>query len=569
MPVSYNTIDPGAAKKVQNGTSGRVMDSIARLGMSPRQQDLNRMWAAYRGLQYASRKVGWDGMESVRGVDAEAIATAGFIPPGYYDAGATFPLKFRRPSAPYHLRKVVVDRFSGLLFSERRHPRLVVEGDPETEDYVRTLAEVARLWPAMVMARTYGGAMGSVALGFQFLEGRPLVEVHDPRWTHPTFKDRYQLVLESVEKRYMYPVDERDEETGAWKQVAYWYRRVIDETSDTLYQPCKVDNEEPVWKVANKVTHNFGFCPVVWVQNLPVQDDIDGDSDCMGIEDLCEQIDALLSQATQGVLANCDPTLRIVSDADLDSIKKGSKNAIKLPAGSSADYMELSGSGPKAATEMADKLRELALEVAQCVLDHPDVANRTATEVERVYSSMLAKADVLREQYGERGVKPLVEMMLKAAQTLGKPKQTEEGMVRETIDLPKKATIQSDGTVAYAARVLGQGGVLTLAWTGYFPSTITDAKEAVTAATGAKTAGLIDTQTAITYVAPHFNVENPLEIAKRIKEEAEATQAAMDQSSMMGGGGYADATEDTGEYEEEQYPEEEATEETGEEPVEE
>lgn len=531
---SATKYEPYAARKIQSGLAPEIMARVARLGMSPRQQVLNRMWASYRGQQYDARRVDWDGTERSEGIDFEAIATAGFIPPGYYDAGATFPIKFRRPSTPYHLRKVIVDRFTGLLFTERRHPQIRVVDDPRTEDYVRTLVDVARLWPAMILARTYGGAMGTVCAGFQFLDGKPAIEVHDPRWCVPEFEDRHTLKLASLEKKYMFPVDERDPETGAWRQVPYWYRRIIDAERDVLFVPVPVSDAAPVWEVEREVVHGLGFCPVVWAQNLPVQDDVDGDPDCLAIDDLCDQIDALLSQAAQGVLANSDPTLLIVTDAELESIRKGSRNAIKLPSGGSAQYMELSGTGPKAALELADRLREMALEVAQCVLDQPETAQVTATQVERRFASMLSKAAILREQYGERLVKPLIEMMLKGARSLAKPRVVDGVLVRQTLQLPMKVQPNGDGTVKRAARELGEGGILELVWGPYFAPTLEDAQKAAQSATLAKSGGLLDSAHAIAFVAPYFNVEDVTAISEKIKAESAEALAGIDAGIMDG-----------------------------------
>jgi len=528
--VSNIRPDMAKARQLQAGLAPGMMDKVARLGMSPRQQELNRLWSIYRGSQYSARKIDWDGTERAEGIDAEAIASAGFLPPGYYDAGATFPVKFRRPSTPYHLRKVIVDRFTGLLFSDRKHPILRVEGDPASEDYVRTLAEVSRLWPSMIMARTYGGAMGTVAVGFQFLDGRPVVEVHDPRWCVPTFEDRHALKLASIEKRYMFPVDERDPETGAWVQRPYWYRRVIDREKDVLFVACPVSDEEPEWQVEREVVHGFGFCPVVWAQNMPVQDDIDGDPDCLGIDDICDQIDALLSQANIGIIASCDPTLKIITDAELDSVKKGNRNALKLPQGSSADYMEINGAGLKQALDMAQELRKMALEVAQCVLDHANVQGRTATEVERIYSSMLAKADILREQYGERLVKPLLEMMVAAIRILETPKAVEGAILRQVIQLPNKTRKNAEGVVDQAARRLGGGGQLNLNWGPYFQPTLEEAIQATQAAVMAKSGGVLDQEHAVAFSAPFFLVEDATTMAETIKSEQ---KAMLDQQDAM------------------------------------
>lgn len=537
---SGTRFEPYAAKQIQSGLAPDMFARVARLGLSPRQQDMNRLWAAYRGQQYGSRKIDWDGTERANGIDAEAIASAGFLPPGYYDAGATFPIKFRRPSLPYHLRKVIVDRFTGLLFSDRKHPVIRVEGDPISEDYIRTLAEVARLWPAMIMARTYGGAMGTTVVGFQFVDGKPVVEVHDPRWCIPEFEDRHALKLNSIEKRYMFPVDERDSETGEWVQRPYWYRRIIDTERDILFKAIPVTDEVPNWEIEREVVHGFGFCPVIWVQNLPVQDDIDGDPDCLGIDEICEQIDALLSQANMGILASCDPTLKIITDAELDSIRKGSKNALKLPQGSSADYMEIGGQGLKAALDMAQQLRAMALEVAQCVLDQPGLnsgqGQRTATEIEKNYASMLAKADVLREQYGERAVKPLIEMMVKAVRMLEKPRAVEGGILRQVVRLPPKIVSKEDLTTERVERQLvAEGDILVnLHWGPYFDPSLDDAIKAVQAATTAKMGGLIDHEHAVGFVAPFFLVEDARGMARKVQQEMAAAQEKADESLMEG-----------------------------------
>ena len=189
-------------------TYQQTLGRLGRMGLSPRQQELNRLWSFYRCEQYATRKIAWDGSNHVEHLEHEVIASAGYLPPGFYDAGgALLPLRFRRPLAPYHLCKVIVDRFTGLLFSEKRHPEVGIEGDDKSADFVQALARVGRLWPTMLMARTFGGAMGTVAVGFQFVHGKPHFEVHDPRWTLPKFRDRSNLILESVEKRYIYPVE--------------------------------------------------------------------------------------------------------------------------------------------------------------------------------------------------------------------------------------------------------------------------------------------------------------------------------------------------------------------------
>jgi hypothetical protein len=157
--------------------------------MSPRQLELNRRWSYYCCAQYDARRTDWDGTRRVDSIERETIATAGFIPPGFYDVGGQMnelPLKFRRPTAPYHLVRAIVDRFTGLLFSERRHPQLRVDGDPVTEDFVHGLSEVARIWPSMIQHKEMSGVrdrVDDVSQKVATMQGRD--DVTPPPWRWP------------------------------------------------------------------------------------------------------------------------------------------------------------------------------------------------------------------------------------------------------------------------------------------------------------------------------------------------------------------------------------------------
>jgi hypothetical protein len=572
-----------------------AMGRIGRLGLTERQQELNHLWAIYRCQQYESRKLDWNGREHLDRMSSEVVAHAGYLPPGFVNgaqqSNAGFPLKFRRPTAPYSLPKTIVDRFSGLLFSEQQHPEVKVEGDPNTEDWLRAVVQVSRLWQQLFLARTYGGAMGSVAIGFQFVNGKPVVEVHDPRWLFPEFVEHGSMELVALEKRYRYPKEILDPQTLKWATKEFWYRRVIDKEKDTLFEPAAVEQgEEPEWVVAREAVHNFGFCPVVWVQNAPVQDSEDGDPDLPPAAfQTAEAIDALIAQAHRGIIANCDPTLVITSKAELNEVRVGSDNALRVPDGS-ASYLELQASGPKAAMEQAEQFRKNVLEMTACVLEHPDTAGKTATEVERMYQAMLSKADVYREQYGQRGVIPLLEMMYRAATIVGQPRsispqeapqlvppqlppgpevnplegstpqlETPESntgssvggagevtdgivggaqqptIVRGTVLVPPRYEKDVTGAMVPKERIPGAGGTITLKWPGYFQPSLDDVNKAATAAVAALTGGVIDDETAVGFVAPYFKVEDKSDLLDKVREAAAGGQADMF-SQMLGGG---------------------------------
>lgn len=506
-------------------------ERIRRMGMSPRQQRMDRLWSYYKCDQYNVRSVAWDGSRAVGQVERDTIALAGYVPPGFYVANRdTLPVQFRRPSTPYHLSRVIVDRFTGLLFGQKRHPRISVPGDPQTEDFVNAVVEEGRLWAAFMQARTFGGGTGTAVVGFKLVQGRPQFEVFDPRWCTPRFIDRANLVVSSLEYRYTFKQEVIHPESGDWIEVDFWFRRVVDMKTDTIFEPVRVDPTgriQPHWVPANVVTHDLGFCPVVWIQNSADLTQIDGAPDCEGVYELVEAIDRLLAQSERGILANCDPTVVISTDAQMGEVVKGSSNALKLPGSSSASYMEMTGSGVTQAREQVALYREYALEVAQCVLEQPD-GQKTATEVVRSYAAMLARADSFREQYGEMGIKRLINMVIVAAASLTKPRLVDSQVTRYQITLHKSP----DGK----ERRLGPGPYQAdLTWPPYFEPDLSDATNAVTAAVGAKTGGLIDTEHAVKMIAPFFQVEDTKKLADAL-DGAAAKASDLAQQSVQSAG---------------------------------
>lgn len=510
---------------------------VRRLGLSPRQQMLDKRWSYYRCEQYAARRVAWDGSRAVGQTERDSIGLAGYVPPGFYIANAeTLPIQFRKPTTPYHLCKVIVDRFTSLLFGQKRHPRITVPGDQETESFINSVAEVGRLWPAMMQARTYGGATGTAVVGFKLVNGRPMFEVFDSRWCTPKFIDRSNLLLGSIEYRHTFKHEVQNSDTGEWDEVDFWYRRVIDTKQDVIFEPIRVMPNDPTprWVPAQVVPHGLGFCPVVWIQNQPGDTEIDGDPDCMGVYDLVEGVDRLLSQSERGVLANCDPTVVVTTDAQMGEVRKGSTNALKLPAGGNASYMEMTGTGIIQAREQAELYKGMALEVTQCVLEQPD-GQKTATEVERNFAAMLARADTFREQYGEMGVKRLINMVLVAAVQVTKPRIVEGSVTRYEIKLPR--------TPEGKEQKLGKGPFQAqLQWPPYFEPSLDDANKAVTAATGAKMAGLVDDEHAAKFLAPYFQMEDVQEVLDSAKESNGQAQADIERMALAGPEGPTEPT---------------------------
>jgi hypothetical protein len=547
MAGSTGSFLQGILNKVANGAGqspgpmtpqDTAAARIARLGMTPRQQELNELWTRYMCGQYENRKLDWDGSEHPDPVGREMIAQQAVMPPGFIDKGGQLiPVKFRRPSAPYHMTKVIVNRFTGLLFSDRRHPQLNVQGDEETEAFVRALAEQGALWSEMAAARGYGGSTGTCCIGFKFIDGKIQFDAFDIRWCNPEFKNRDTFEMKWLEIRYQFPKERRDE-TGTWRIEPWWYRRIITETRDTLYKECPVgDGEEPKWAIETEVEHDLGFCPVVWIQNEKLKGTIDGIPDCHGTFDMQFAIDALLSQGVKGILATEDPTAVVSTDATMAEVNLGSNNVLKLPKDGNGKFLEISGVGFEVAMKWILQLRDMVLEQAQCVLEDTDKQAKTATEVSARKSAMYERADKMREQYG-KGIASLMEMAVKAAKKITTTPKTikdengEEHSATGSLVLPKRQKKDQNGKIAEADHVIGPGGVLSLKWPPYeYPNT-QDTLLSTQAASTAKESGLIDAEHASKHVAPNFGVEDVGAMMEKIKTEAKQRQNEGDQAMM-------------------------------------
>jgi len=197
--------------------------------------------------------------------------------------------------------------------------------------------------------------------------------------------------------------------------------------------------------------------------------------------------------------------------------------------------MEMSGGGIMQAREQVTLYKAAVLEVVQCVLEQDNNGQeRTATEVERSYAAMLAKADMLREQFGEMGVKRLLNMVITAAARLMKPRAEGGQIVRGALTLPKKSTVTNGKTVLSDYK-LGPGPYQAgLTWPPYFEPSINDANTAVQAASAAKAAGLVDNLHAARFVGHFFQVEDVGGMVDELSKAGRADQDNLEDMALKG-----------------------------------
>lgn len=533
MPVQIDSSARAGAKQAADGVLGT---GEKHMSLTTRQQELSELWSYFRASEHEDKKVDWDGRPVLTAAQRGAISREAFLPPGYENVGDSLPPFLRRPVAPLSIVRQIVSRFTGLLFSDRRQPRLLVPGDDKTEDALNAQLRFGGFWPAMYQARNFGGAMGSACIGFRFLQGQLHFEALDPRWCTPEFIGRGISDPFRITIQYTYSKEEKQPD-GRFKSVWYWFRRVIDTETDTTWVPIKCREKEPAWDYMkhNVVRHGLGFVPYEWIQNLRSDDEIDGDPDCMGCYPMVRAVDHLLSEVYSGTIKNTDPTLVLVTNEALSSIAKGSDNAIKLPQGGSANYMELQGAGPRIGLEVAKEIREEVYRLAQCVPDwvlYQNAGEKTATEIERMFSSMFEKADALRGQYGPPMIR-ICEKLLTAirAYTAIREIPQEDGttrLVRGKIYMPPKAIQQPDGDVVEVPRVLGKGSHCDIRWPSYQRPSYADQDtySRVITTLLSNDPKVLTRGTAMQLLAPVMDYDHLKELHAIKREESDEEQAA-------------------------------------------
>ena len=467
------------------------------------------------------------------------------------------PLKMRRPSAPVRLGRVIVDSFTNLLFGENRFPLIGVEGDENTEDWLQTASRVGKLSQKMIQARAYGGSSGTAGVSWCFRNGKPRFEAHKAQnlFVH-TWEDRLELIPAHVTEVYLHSKPKWD--GRGFNRIWYWFRRDWTPEADLIFKDVLFEPEKPdiLWIVDEEKSnfHNDGVCHLEWIQNLPT-DEMDGLPDYEGLYENFDLADLIMSVITRGAVLNLDPTVKLKIDRDeigVRGLAKGSDNMLVVGKDGDADYMELGGSSIEAGIKLVESMRRFILETAQCVIPDPhEVAAQgvSSVAIKAMFAPMLAKTDVLREQYGTACERILSNMEKSARAKISSPvvlvnEAGVEEPVQFVVDLPPKydeepivdpLTGQPSGEVQTVSnpRQLGPGGEVVLQWPPYFSPTPQDQSmiaQTLTSATGGK--AFLSQETATEAAARAFGVD-PSEEWKRVQEQGQADMAS--QAQMIGG----------------------------------
>jgi hypothetical protein len=497
----------------------------------PRFAELDRYESHFRLTQDDDKLYDWNGY--FRGYGPLAA-----IKPGWY-----VPLSMRRPSAMMPVARFIVGRLTSMTLGVDNEPTITVEGDEEAEAYVRALCEASQLFVRAIEARDLGGSCGAVALSYGFVDGKPRVEVHNPKHCRIlTWTDRAELVVGAFLKAYAYTEEELDPKTGRPVEKRYFYARFIDATRDLAWNRIPEDlARAPEWATLvapdRMATVVGGACPVVWIQNHPQTASAeapravyDGPSDYEGQCDNLSECHRLKSATVKGTISNVDPTLVIMSDqkANTGNVRKGSGSAIYSSGG--AEYLTLPGDAMTAAQEQLRGLRSDVLDAAGVVAPSPEHVASAATSAAAlriIFAPMTAVCAVLRASYGAGFERVLVGLL-----------RTARALESDTIELPKRferlepkkpaegepghKAEEAEAEIVEIELTPGTSEQVRLIWPPFFSPTWTDKKMAVDAAKAANGGkSVVSHRTSVRAVGQLFGVEDPEAELEAIEADAD------------------------------------------------
>lgn len=248
-------------------------------------------------------------------------------------------------------------------------------------------------------------------------EDRELAEASDLRETDLIELDEYWVEFE----------EDIDGETKTMLHRRFW-----DTEKTTVYVPIDLDGKSPsdvtlsdyaFTEDAEKThTHELGFVPVVWIQNIRVTNDQDGAPLVLASERRLEdEVNFTLSQSGAGVRYNANPKMVLSNVSNMDTkttLQSGPGKSINLESWGSgpeakAELLEMSGGGQQAVLAYVTALDKLYQQVTRSIEHDPEkaVGALSGTAIERLMQPLISLVGSLRDNYGA-GIARWFEMQL-------------------------------------------------------------------------------------------------------------------------------------------------------------
>ncbi len=399
--------------------------------------------------------------------------------------GETYiPIAQRRPSVQFNLPAHISSSIARKLFGGRHVPRLIrrgTEGQFEQEPVMTRLNEIvseSQFWAKMLEA-AFWGSVGSVAVTFRVSAqtqntGKLVFDVWRARDCYPDFDKFGELSKLRITRTglgrdficldYPKPLDKNSKRVDYEPDKFYWFVRDLTATQEITYIPM----EESAWKPTGldaedewielqedkekTVTHNLGFVPGVWIQNMPGGTLPDGQCTWERALNTCIEADYTMSQLGRGIRYAAAPQLVIKGDLrNWDWSNPGNVKLTKSPAhvlqleadtkdatggtvtGGSASLLEMKGNGIQSGLSYYEHIRKIALEQISASRKDPDKfrvpqSGRAMEVLDEDFHDLVHEQ---RQYYGDGGALPLLRKAFIAGIKSNMLKGVDKALVQE------------------------------------------------------------------------------------------------------------------------------------------
>lgn len=418
-----------------------------------------------------------------------------------WDAGdkdTYIPIRKRRPRVIFNLPRRIVNTVATKLCGSDVFPKVNVEDDPDTEQFLMVLQKVTNVQYHLLGAVKKALGCGSSFLRFYAVGPTLRLEIYDSKYCYPNFDESGQLTM--IEVRYVYEDAQDIDSRGTPKRK--WYRLVLSAGVDILYDnPLYTPGgQPPIFEEVSRAEHGLGFVQGQWFRtDHSDTHGPDGESILCDVLDMCDALNYSLSQADQAVAYAQEPQLAVKGmDIDeVDDLVKSSQRAWNLGRDGEAAFVEAEMGGVEKGMELRDKFKQHICDVARiCLLDPEKLvaAAQSAKAMEVMHGPLVELVDELRQAFEPQIMELLTKLMMLVL-------ELEDRGENEIIAMPKGWS--------------PAGSAITLVWPPIFAMTMADLLQKVQVGVQAANASLISRESTTRWLAKDFGIENvDEEIAK-------------------------------------------------------
>lgn len=402
----------------------------------------------------------------------------------------------RQPRINYAYAKTLASRIVAKLVSEKTFPRITVEEDPDTTEFLKALIEWAELRSELPEALRRGINTGSVLLRFSLMGGAMKVEHFLSKYCYPEFDPNGELSF--VKIQYTWTDYEDLDEKG--KPREKWYRLDLGRMADILYDnPPYSADAKPEFQEVERAEHGFGFVQAVWYRTSINKHNPDGEPLVDDLTDFIDEINYSMSQSSQAVSYNQEPQLTVsgMDMEELDHIIRSSSKALNLGRDGKAAFLESNMSGVETADKLRDKVRNGLQEISRVVMLDPEKivgSAQSGKAMEVLHGPMLDLIDELRPMLK----KCINELLLKMSLATLIMAQRGEPLGMEIPPGWRPKSLE-----------------FNFVWPEIFPMTIEDLQKKVAVGVAASSANILSRESVTRWLAQDFGIEDiEAEVAK-------------------------------------------------------